>query len=120
MMNTGTRDLYREQFAQLESRRAGAGLPWLKRTRAVAFERFAELGFPTLRDEDWKFAAWQPSRSAPSRLVPESLNSVRADQVAPLALGDSHLLVFVNGVMRQVCRALVVYRAAPTSAAWRR
>ena len=54
MMNTATRDLYREQFAQLESRRAGAGLPWLQRTRAVAFERFAELGFPTLREEDWK------------------------------------------------------------------
>ena len=29
--------------------------------------------------------------------MPESLNGVRADQVAPLALGDSHLLVFVNG-----------------------
>jgi hypothetical protein len=31
------------------------------------------------------------------KFVPESLNGVRAGQVAPLALGDSHLLVFVNG-----------------------
>jgi Fe-S cluster assembly protein SufD len=70
MMNTATRDLYREQFAQLESRRAGAGLPWLQRTRAVAFERFAELGFPTLRDEDWKYFSVATSRSAPSGSCP--------------------------------------------------
>jgi len=97
MMNTATRDLYREQFAQLESRRAGAGLPWLQRTRAVAFERFAELGFPTLRDEDWKYTSVATLEKRAFKFVPESLNGVRADQVAPLALGDSHLLVFVNG-----------------------
>jgi Fe-S cluster assembly protein SufD len=97
MMNTATRDLYREQFAQLESRRAGAGLPWLQRTRALAFERFAELGFPTLRDEDWKYTSVATLEKRAFRLVPESLNGVSADQVAPLALGDSHLLVFVNG-----------------------
>jgi Fe-S cluster assembly protein SufD len=54
MMN---KDLYRAQFAQLAPRLAGARLPWLQRTRAVAFERFAELGFPTLRDEDWKYTS---------------------------------------------------------------
>jgi Fe-S cluster assembly protein SufD len=97
MMNTATRDLYREQFAQLESRRAGAGLPWLQRTRALAFEHFAELGFPTLRDEDWKYTSVATLEKRAFRLVPESLNGVSADQVAPLALGDSHLLVFVNG-----------------------
>jgi Fe-S cluster assembly protein SufD len=97
MMNTATRDLYREQFAQLESRRAGAGLPWLQRTRALAFERFAELGFPTLRDEDWKYTSVATLEKRAFRLVPESLNGVSADQVTPLALGDSHLLVFVNG-----------------------
>jgi len=96
MMNTATRDLYREQFAQL-SRRAGAGLPWLQRTRALAFEHFAELGFPTLRDEDWKYTSVATLEKRAFRLVPESLNGVSADQVAPLALGDSHLLVFVNG-----------------------
>jgi Fe-S cluster assembly protein SufD len=97
MMNTATRDLYREQFAQLESRRAGLGLPWLQRMRAVAFERFAELGFPTLRDEDWKYTSVAALEKRAFRLMPESLNGVRADEVASLALGDSHLLVFVNG-----------------------
>jgi Fe-S cluster assembly protein SufD len=97
MMNAATRDLYREQFAQLESRRAGAVLPWLQRTRAVAFERFAELGFPTLRDEDWKYTSVAALEKRAFGLVPESLNGVHADEVASLALGDSHLLVFVNG-----------------------
>lgn len=97
MMNTATRDLYRAQFAQLESRRAGVGLPWQQRTRAVAFERFAELGFPTLRDEDWKYTSVAALEKRAFRLVPESLNGVRADEVASLAMGDSHLLLFVNG-----------------------
>jgi Fe-S cluster assembly protein SufD len=97
MMNTATRDLYGEQFAHLESRHAGVGLPWLQRTRAVAFERFAELGFPTLRDEDWKYTSVASLEKRAFRLVPESLNGMSADEVASLALGDSHLLVFVNG-----------------------
>jgi Fe-S cluster assembly protein SufD len=97
MMNTATRDLYGEQFAHLESRHAGVGLPWLQRTRAVAFERFAELGFPTLRDEDWKYTSVAALEKRAFRLVPESLNGMSADEVASLALGDSHLLVFVNG-----------------------
>jgi Fe-S cluster assembly protein SufD len=97
MMNTATRDLYRAQFAQLESRRAGTVPPWLQHTRAVAFERFGELAFPTLRDEDWKYTSVAALEKRAFRLVPESLNGVSADDVASLALGDSHLLVFVNG-----------------------
>jgi Fe-S cluster assembly protein SufD len=97
MMNTATRDLYREQFAQVESRRAGAVLPWLQRARAVAFDRFAELGFPTLRDEDWKYTSVAALEKRVFRLVPESSNGVHADEVASLTLGDGHLLTFVNG-----------------------
>ena len=97
MMNAVTRDLYREQFAQVESQRAGAGLPWMQHTRAAAFERFAELGFPTLRDEDWKYTSVAALEKRAFRRGPESLNGASAEEVASLALGDSHLLVFVNG-----------------------
>src|SRR4029450_29043 len=94
MMN---KDLYRAQFAQLQPRLVGARLPWLQRTRAVAFERFAELGFPTLRDEDWKYTSVATLEKRVFEFVPESLNGVGADQVDELALATSHLLVFVNG-----------------------
>jgi len=89
-------DFYREQYMQLESLRAGAPA-WLERTRAAAFERFAELGFPTLHDEDWKYTSVASIDKRSFKLEPSSLNGVSSDQVATLALGESHLLVFVNG-----------------------
>jgi len=94
MMN---KDFYRAQFAQLEPRLVGARLQWLQRTRAVAFERFAALGFPTLRDEDWKYTSVATLDKRAFKFVPESFNGVSADQVDELALAASHLLVFVNG-----------------------
>lgn len=93
-MNT---DLYRAQFAQLEPHVEGARLPWLQRTRAVAFERFAELGLPTRRDEDWKYTSVASLDKRAFKFVPESCNGVSADQVGQLALAASHRLVFVNG-----------------------
>jgi Fe-S cluster assembly protein SufD len=55
------------------------------------------LGFPTLRDEDWKYTSVAALEKRIFRLAPESLNGVRACEVVSLALGDSHLLMFVNG-----------------------
>src|SRR5438552_5548775 len=94
MMN---KDFYRAQFAQLEPRLVSARLPWLQRMRAVAFERFAALGFPTLRDEDWKYTSVATLDKRAFKFVPESFNGVSADQVDELALAASRLLVFVNG-----------------------
>ena len=34
--------------------------PWIQRLREAAFERFAELGFPTTHDEEWRFTNVAP------------------------------------------------------------
>lgn len=94
MMN---RDHYRAQFAQLQPRLVGARLPWLQRRRALAFERFAELGLPTLRDEDWKYTSVASLETRAFKFAAASPNGVSAGQVGELALAASHLLVFVNG-----------------------
>ena len=96
-VNVAASEHYREQFAQVASRQVEAGLPWLQRTRAAAFERFAELGLPSLRDEDWKYTSVAVLEKHAFKLVPASLNGVGADQLARFALDGSHLLVFVNG-----------------------
>lgn len=46
---------YCEQFAQLEPQLNHADFSWLRAGRRAALERFAALGFPTVRDEDWKY-----------------------------------------------------------------
>lgn len=73
--------------------------PAFESLKQRAAERFAVVGFPTTRNEDWKFTsvaaiaqvAWQ----APAL---DSSETVTTDVVAPLRLGlPVHELVFVNG-----------------------
>jgi Fe-S cluster assembly protein SufD len=44
-------------FAATESLLPGAGVSWLRELRREAAGLFAERGFPTRRDEDWRYAA---------------------------------------------------------------
>src|ERR1700732_3980358 len=37
-----------------------AAEPWLQQLREAAFQRFAELGFPTTHDEEWRFTSVAP------------------------------------------------------------
>src|SRR5438477_6111596 len=47
-------------FEQAESDLARSGPPWMRKVRREAIERFAALGFPTTRDEEWKFTNVAP------------------------------------------------------------
>jgi Fe-S cluster assembly protein SufD len=50
-------ETYLELFAGLEGRGADA---WVHPLRKAALARFTELGFPTTRDEDWRFTNLAP------------------------------------------------------------
>ncbi|HEU0198848.1 MAG TPA: Fe-S cluster assembly protein SufD [Burkholderiaceae bacterium] len=89
-------DRYREQFTQLAPRQAGAQLPWLQRARARAFDRFAELGFPTTRLEEWKYTSVAALEKRAFHVAAAS-DGIDLERVASLALPGCHLLVFVNG-----------------------
>ena len=81
----------------------GAALNWLDDARCDALGRFCELGFPTSRDEDWKYTRltalqkrqFQPPRSAAADLDSEMLAELH---IADL---DCHRLVFVDGRFEQ-------------------
>ena len=47
-----------KQFGAVE---AAAQPKWLLPVRKAGISRFAELGFPTLRDEDWRYTNVAPS-----------------------------------------------------------
>jgi Fe-S cluster assembly protein SufD len=47
--------------------------PWKQRLREAAFQRFADLGFPTTHDEDWRFTSVAPI--ARTRFAPPGTNS---------------------------------------------
>jgi Fe-S cluster assembly protein SufD len=95
-MNVAVLSHYRDQFERIEPQLAGAELPWLRNARRAALDRFAELGFPTTRHEDWKYTN-VASIEKRSFMSPAISNGVGPAQVNELALTGAHRLVFVNG-----------------------
>ncbi len=87
---------YLTHFTRFEKEQAAAPV-WLQRLRSAAIERFAELGFPGPRDEEWRFTSLQPL--AEVAFQPAPVRRVRAEQMQGLAFdaGDGCRLVFVNG-----------------------
>src|SRR5437899_8921015 len=86
---------------------------WLFPLRKAGIARFAELGFPTTRHEDWRFTNVTPIAKLPFKPVFDT----NADGVTAEALGElafAHLagtrLVFVNG---QYASGLSTLRGLP-------
>ncbi len=79
-----------------------SGVAWVDRLRDQAMERFSELGFPSVKDEEWKYTNVAPlakldfDAPASSRIT-AGANPV--DLACPEA-NDSRL-VFVNGSLRR-------------------
>ncbi len=88
------RNWYRQEFAGRAPRLAGARLPWLAARRSAAMEQFAGSGFPTRKDEDWKYSVVSPL--ALRQFRPVSAVPVDAASLIPFRL-DAWQLVFVDG-----------------------
>ena len=75
-----------------------ATVPGLETLRLRGAERFAALGYPTTRNEDWKFTSVAPiSQVAWKEPVPGS-GEIPSGLLASFRLGlPAHELVFVNG-----------------------
>jgi len=89
------RDWYRQEFAGRAPGLAGAGLPWLAAQRRAAIERFASRGFPTRKEEDWKYTDVAPLALRYFRPV-SAAPPVDAVALAPFQF-DAWQLVFVDG-----------------------
>src|SRR5579859_5530409 len=73
---------------------------WLFPLRKAGMARFAELGFPTLHDEDWRFTNVAPLVKLPFRpALAASRNGLTADRLSEFTFGalEATRLVFVNG-----------------------
>ena len=86
---------YLEIFDRL-SNRAATQPRWLDAVRREGFARFAETGFPTTHDEDWRFTSVAAVTNTAFELAgPETVST---EQLEPLGVSQfaSHL-VFING-----------------------
>jgi Fe-S cluster assembly protein SufD len=100
MITTSTQDLgiHLQNFTDFQRRAAGRGLPWLRKLREDAFARFAEVGFPTTRDEDWRFTNITPITRTQFRLPGNALVQLPPAELKSWDIeGSAARLVFVNG-----------------------
>jgi len=93
------RDRYIADFDQVAPALAGQGVAWIKRLRREALDRFAELGFPTARDEDWKYTQVTPIERGQFRFAetPEAGGPGVALEALPFPGLTAYRVVFVNG-----------------------
>ncbi|HLG18822.1 MAG TPA: Fe-S cluster assembly protein SufD [Bdellovibrionota bacterium] len=93
---TMERDHYRAEF---ESQAFAPGPAWLKPIRRKAMDRFLDLGFPTTRDEEWKYTNVAPIARLPFRYAANGSNQVTKDVLFHFTFGDAvpNQLVFING-----------------------
>lgn len=97
-MSGETVDRVGADFQRVEASLPGCGVAWLSQARRAALDWFSQRGYPTARDEDWKYthAGVIERRFMGTATVP---GTATAGQVGALALGElpCHLVVFVDG-----------------------
>lgn len=54
-MNTATASRYAAEYQAIASALTGQGLPWLQALRAEALAQFSVQGFPSPREEEWRY-----------------------------------------------------------------
>ena len=90
---------YRREWSAARAALPGARVGWVERVRREALDRFCDRGFPTPRDEDWKYTNVRPIERRAFRFEPAG--SGGADGAAPgerlRGLESAVRLVFVNG-----------------------
>src|SRR5580692_12219622 len=91
---------YLESFSEFSKHSAGRDLGWLRKLRADAFARFCEVGFPTTRDEDWRFTNVNAIAQTPFHLARDARRSeaTYSDTLDACRIpGAACQLVFLNG-----------------------
>ncbi|MBI2167321.1 MAG: Fe-S cluster assembly protein SufD [Candidatus Omnitrophica bacterium] len=94
-------DPCREAFRTLEKREASKVPPELVSLRRTAFSRFTELGFPTPREEEWKYTNVSPLLKHQFKFsIEQPANGLTAEEIHSFRLSGlaGAQLVFVNGL----------------------
>ena len=89
---------YVEAFHALDGQHKSVA--WLRALRERGFARFCEVGFPTTKDEDWRFTNVNPIAQTPFQLARDARQSgaVYGDVLDACRIpGAACQLVFVNG-----------------------
>ena len=89
---------YVKDFQAFASNGAAGAPPWLREIREGAIARFAALGFPTMKQEAWRFTSVAPIAEQHFTLAPPPVSRLPSPAVVEsLALGLGPRIVVVDG-----------------------
>jgi len=96
---------YQEAFRTLQASQENSPEVWLGRVRENAMARFEELGFPSVKDEEWKYTNIAPIARAnftPLTAAEAAASISDAGEYASFAVAEARnsQLIFVNGRLR--------------------
>jgi Fe-S cluster assembly protein SufD len=97
--NSRALDGFLHTFKTLEPSWSRNGQAWLEPVRRAAIARLADLGFPTVHDEDWRFTSLAPIVTTAFQPATEVTANANAESLAGFAFAGSGgpRLVFLNG-----------------------
>jgi len=90
-------DLYSASLARFEEKRFAGEPAWLSQIRREAFARFEALGFPGVKNEEWKYTNVGPIAKVPFRPGNDRAGLEEGPHAGPLPGGESARIVFING-----------------------
>jgi Fe-S cluster assembly protein SufD len=90
---------YLKEFENFAGAATVEGPDWLESVRRAAADRFAHTGFPTAREEEWRFTPVTPLAQTSWRPAVGISEEITREQIAPFIFGHEEwcTLVFVNG-----------------------
>jgi Fe-S cluster assembly protein SufD len=100
MLNRQETEPYLSAFKRYQGNGVGHGPAWLKQLRESAIASFEKLGFPTARNEDWRYTNVGPlvaSVFGREEHGTHDTKAIAAGAIRTLSFAN-HRLVFVNGV----------------------
>jgi Fe-S cluster assembly protein SufD len=88
---------YVEAYRAFAANGASGAPAWLRDLRDGGIARFGELGFPTTKQEAWRFTSVTPIIATVFELAHPASRVPTLEAIAPFLFGDGPRLVFVNG-----------------------
>jgi len=90
-------DFYQSEYEKQAGGLAGNDLSWLKERRQQAIKRFAENGFPSPREEEWRYTNVKPIERKQFSPLAKSESVVDKALFDHYALTSADKLVFIDG-----------------------
>ena len=96
---TEEKTIHVDLYARLAEASRNGSPPWLDELRRGAMARFEQVGFPSRKDEEWRFTDISPITRTRFTLAERVPDSVATDVAASFSFGSEAVseLVFVNG-----------------------